>query len=147
MDMWELLLLILIAIAAAYYGIHSGRAKADRLRNIPSTISTMRIRDWIIVAFIICGVVVVSSMHIQRERDAQKDSLREQFRVPPDIEFLDFQQGGNGKKIQFNATVGFTPQQWQDYITDLDDPSLWRPVPIRRSAPIPLPFKEDGIPF
>ena len=143
--MKDILLLILIGIAAAFYGIHSGRAKADRLRDLPSTISRMRIRDWFILAVIICGIAVISSTLMKNNRAAKIDSLREQFLLPADIEFLDFRtRGASNDRISIRAAVKFTPQQWQDYLTKLYDPSLWQPAPLRLAAPIPIPFKKEG---
>ena len=146
--MKDILLLILIGIAAAFYGIHSGRAKADRFRAFPETLKRMRVWDWVISIIIVAGIFMAASTLSKNEEVAQKNSLREQFRLSADVNLVDFRQGESGsKKPAFSATVHFTPQQWKDYINDINDPTVWQPRPLRRTASIPIPFKEDDIDF
>lgn len=144
----EILLLTLIGIAAAFHGIYSGRAKADRFRAFPETLNRMHVRDWVILLIIVAGIFMLASTLIKNEGDAQKNSLKEQFNLSTDTDMLDFQQGANGsKKLSFSATVNFTPHQWEEYIKEINDPSFWEPKPLRRSASIPIPFMEGGIEF
>lgn len=137
-----------MAFAFLFVGIRGGgRTQADKLGDSAITVRKMRIRDWVFLVIFVSGIGAIGFTLAQHYAAVKDKSLREQFLLPPDIEFLNLRPGpSSGQKssrTSYNAKVEFSPEQWEDYIAKVDNTELWEPKPLRRAAAAIIPFGDD----
>ncbi|MFV0294780.1 MAG: hypothetical protein ACK5JT_01520 [Hyphomicrobiaceae bacterium] len=73
---------------------------------------------------------------VQKPRD--QDNIRQQFHLPDSIAFATFDSSPKAflpEGLRIVAEVQFTETQFNDYLARLDDPQIWKPVPIIGYSP------------
>lgn len=90
----------------------------------------------ILSAVLIGGIALSGCFLDPRARDEY--TVRQQFRLPDKIAFVAFEHAPKSMRpegLRIEATVEFTAEQFEDYRSRLDDPSVWKPVALYSYSP------------
>lgn len=85
-----------------------------------------------IVTIVIGGLVFyLYTTHKQRIADHQ-ELVRQQFHLPSSISFKKFSSNikPSAKRPKISAVVEFTDQEFNDYVANINNSSVWKPTPF-----------------
>lgn len=116
--------LLWVIPAVILFGILSGRAKGARMRELPMTLKSMRLHDWIISVVILAAVSLTARHFIQAENERGRQSVRKTFNLDSKVEFTHFkfrQRSARG----FEASAKLSEEQFVTYRRSFDDTAIW----------------------
>ena len=82
-------------------------------------------------------------------QDAEKETLRSQFRLPPEVALTKVRVDRK-KRAPFppdlEGCVVFSEAEFRDYVRTLDDPGVWKPVPLPHGGRVFAgPYSADAL--
>lgn len=107
----------------------------------------MTARQWMMTLAIGVGFLLVVAWSHERDKDARLDFLRQQFRLPDGVAFSDYRNISKSSVAlpRVQAIVRFSPEQFQAYVSGLDDPRVWRPGHLSPGGGTEIPVSSEAL--
>lgn len=125
----------------------SGGLSTERVPSLLSLWSALSVKQrWIAVAAV-AGFFLLPLLLGWERRANRMEIIRQQFHLPPDIAFSQFEPGSSKlRSPAISGIVQFTDQQYRQYAAALHDSRVWRPTPLNyRGIGFINPYAPDAL--
>lgn len=104
-------------------------------------------RQWMMTIAIGVGFLLVVAWSHERDKAARLDFLRQQFRLPDGVAFSDYRNISKSSVAlpRVEAIVRFSPEQFRAYVSELDDPRVWRPGHLSPGGGTEIPVSSEAL--
>jgi len=128
MEQSHLIIATLAGIAVAFFGLYRVRSRvmAGSLREYAESFDGMKLHDVVVALLVLGGISLFAVTDWNSKVEGHKKTFTEQFQLPHNVEFIEFRR----KARSVHGTVGFSEEQWQNYVTKLEAEPVWAPVPL-----------------
>lgn len=116
------------------FDLRSGRRQLAQRTLVPAKIAQWSPAILLVIAFY-AALALIGAPSTD-----EKETLRNQFHLPPEVSFSELRVDRKSRlasPMAIEGVVRFSEAQFRDYARRLNDPGLWRPLPI----------KYDGVAF
>ncbi|WP_371396672.1 hypothetical protein [Fretibacter rubidus] len=85
-------------------------------------------RDWGLLFIAVCVFIAANILYRPSDRKVMETNLRQHFLLPDDIQFSNVKLIGKASSVQIksiSAKVNFSDTQWENYLAQVQNPTLW----------------------